>query len=76
MANIRAAYAEVTANQLTGEGTASKDVKLTQTKKDWTETPNWPENLDMKYTPVEGDNGTVTVTYNTTTNKCEVAKKS
>ena len=74
MANIRAAYAEVTANQLTGEGDASKDVNLTQEKAGWTETPNWPEDLDMKYTPVDGDNGTVTVTYNTTTKKCEVAK--
>ncbi len=44
-ANIRAAYAEVVSNKLTGEGKTSIDVDITQTGEAWITTVEWPKNL-------------------------------
>ena len=45
MANIRAAYAEVVSNQLTGGDSTTKKVTLTQTKPDWQSDVDLPKNL-------------------------------
>ena len=45
MANIRAAYAEVVSNQLTGGDSTTKKVTLTQTKPGWQSDVDLPKNL-------------------------------
>ena len=50
MANIRAAYAEVVSNKLTGGDSTTKEVTLTQTKQGWQSDVDLPKNL----TPTEG----------------------
>lgn len=60
-ANIRAAYAEVVTYELTGEGTSSKVVNLTQKTADWESGITLPEDLAVDGTPQP--NGTATVTY-------------
>lgn len=65
-ANIRAAYAEVVAAQVSGETDASKlskSVALKQTKSGWQSKPEFPANLTSTATTTEPDaNTTVTVT--------------
>ncbi len=73
-ANIRAAYAEVMTEAISGSPTVH-EVKLVQEEADWGQTFNWPANLDLSsYTPAKGD--TVTLTYNATDKKVVVAKKA
>lgn len=47
-ANIRAAYAEVTAAQIGGESASkwTKSVKAKQTKSGWTTSPDFPANIN------------------------------
>lgn len=62
------------ADALTGTPTP-KDVVLKQKDAGWDQTFEWPSNLNMgSYSPASGD--TVTLTYNSTTSKVDVAKKS
>jgi hypothetical protein len=78
LANIRSAYAECTTAVLTGEaddgvskgtsdGSYSKDVVISQTKAGWLDSNNDVKVAgkalsDFTWTPVEGPNGSVTVT--------------
>ncbi|MCR5664980.1 MAG: prepilin-type N-terminal cleavage/methylation domain-containing protein [Oscillospiraceae bacterium] len=75
-ANIRAAYAEVMADAITGETGTTKEVVLKQESAGWTKiTPEFPDNLNVgSYSPAKGD--TVVLSYNGTTNKVDLAKKS
>ena len=47
-ANIRAAYAEVVSNKISGEEKTSIKVTLTQEKVDWQNTFEFPKNLTSK----------------------------
>lgn len=77
LANIRSAYAECTTAVLTGEadngvtagteGSYTKDVEISQTKADWLDSNTNVEVAGKKvstftWKPVEGANGSVTVT--------------
>jgi type IV pilus assembly protein PilA len=65
-ANIRAAYAEISANVLTDDGDTTKTVTLTQTDADWQDkSVKLPENLEG-YNSAPTAGGTATLTYDTT----------
>lgn len=69
-ANIRAAYAEVVTYELTGEGTSTKTVTLTQQTDGWDSTITLPEDLETENEPKK--DGTATVEYNSTSGKVKV----
>lgn len=64
-ANIRAAYAEVMANQIAGSGDTSKTVTTKQGTAGWANTFDFPENLTVEAgkesTLVPAAGGTVTI---------------
>lgn len=70
-ANIRAAYAEVMSEYLTGGTNTSKDVAAKQTTPAWSTTIEWPENLGT--VPAAGTNGW-TVSVDGSGNPSVVAK--
>ena len=76
-ANIRAKYAELMAEAITdGETTISKSVKLTQTKAEWQNTFDLPENLvaatgAAQPTGVAGQE--VTLTYKPDSSNIEIS---
>ena len=75
-ANIRAAYAEVVSNKVSGEtdtNLTSKEVKLTQTKPEWQNTFDFPENLKTKEGAQQPEgNGTQTVKITATDSGAEI----
>ena len=79
MANIRAAYAEVVSNQLTGGDNTTKTVKLTQTKPGWQSEIDLPKNLTStagaaQPTGTAGQEVTITATDSGATINLDITK--
>lgn len=55
-ANLRSAYAEVSADALLNDGSSSKEIKVnqSQTKSDWQSEVNLPKDFDIKKGPKDG----------------------
>ena len=69
-ANIRAAYAEVMSEALTGDTVTARTINLKQQKDGWTVTPELPENIEIDSSAATPKaSGTAVVNYNATSSK-------
>ena len=69
-ANLRAAYAEVMSDVITGKTDTEKQVDQKQTQKDWQSTFDWPENMNVSKAPAAtASKNYWTVKWDSTNNK-------